>query len=121
VVLTSTLNQALSDYVAPDVELVLSLVNNAGGGAPTQWTCLQLPTSDAHTCSGDSGGYILRGTSSILRGWVYFDLLTFCRPSPPDYMTVISGTDRGALTLFFASHESSFKVPSDVIRWQRTA
>jgi hypothetical protein len=120
VVLTSTLNQAFSDYVAPDVGLVVSPVYNAGGGAPTEGTCLQLPTSDAHTCSGDFGGHIQRGTSSILRGWVYFDLLTFCRPSPPDYMTVVSGTDRGALALFFASHESSFTVPSDVIRWQRT-
>jgi hypothetical protein len=34
-------------------------------------------------------------------------------PSPPDYMRVISGTGRGALALFFALHESSFKVPSD--------
>eukprot|EP00966_Prymnesium_polylepis_P017012 392640-Prymnesium_polylepis.1 len=28
-------------------------------------------------------------------------------------MRVTSGTGRGALALFFASHESSFKVPSD--------
>jgi hypothetical protein len=34
-------------------------------------------------------------------------------PSPPDYMREISGTGRGALALFFTSHESSFKVPSD--------
>jgi hypothetical protein len=43
----------------------------------------------------------------------YLDFLAFCRPSPPDYMRVILGTSRGALALFSASHESSFKVPSD--------
>jgi hypothetical protein len=29
------------------------------------------------------------------------------------HMTVISGTSRGALTIFFASHDYNFKVPSD--------
>jgi hypothetical protein len=43
----------------------------------------------------------------------YLDVLAFCKPSPPDFMRVISGTGRGALALFFPSHESSFKVPSD--------
>jgi hypothetical protein len=39
--------------------------------------------------------------------------LAFSGSSPPDYMRVISGTSHGALALFFASHGSSFKVPSD--------
>jgi hypothetical protein len=112
VVLTNTLNQDLSDYVGPDVELVVSPVNNAVEPA-TQLTCLQLLTPDALTRLGDSGGYIRRGISRILRARAYLDLLAFCRPSPPDYMRVISGTGREALALFFASHESIFKVSSD--------
>jgi hypothetical protein len=112
VVLTSTLNQDLSDNVGPDVELVVSPVNNAVAPA-TQLTCLQLPTPDAFTRLGDSGGHIQRDISRILRARAYLDLLAFWRPSPLDYMKVISGTCRGALALFFASHESSFKVPSD--------
>jgi hypothetical protein len=112
VVLTNTLNQNLSDYTGPDVELVVSTVNYAVAPA-TQVTSLQLRTPDALTRLGDSGGHIQRGISRILRGRAYLDLLAFYRPSPPDYMRVISGTGRGALALFFASHESSFKVPSD--------
>jgi hypothetical protein len=57
VVLTNPLNRELSDYVGPDVELVVSPVNNAGAPA-TQLTCLQLPTPDALTRSGDSGGHL---------------------------------------------------------------
>jgi hypothetical protein len=56
VVLTNTHNQDLSDYVGPDVELV-SPVNNAVAPA-TLLTCLHIPTSDALTRSGDSGGHI---------------------------------------------------------------
>jgi hypothetical protein len=112
VVLCNTLNQDLSDYVGPDVELVVSHANNVGAPA-TQLTCLQLPTPDPLTRSGGSGGHIQRGLSRSLRARSYLDLLAFCRPSPPDYMRVISGTGRGALALFFASHESGFKVPSD--------
>jgi hypothetical protein len=111
-VLTNTLNQDLSDYVGPDVELVLSPVNNAVAPA-TQLTCLQLPTPDAPTRLGDSEGHIQRGTSRILWARAYLDILAFCKPSPPEYMRVISGTGRGALALFFASHEPDFKVPSD--------
>jgi hypothetical protein len=111
-VLTNTLNQELSDYVKPDVELEVSPVNNAVAPA-TQLTYLQLPTTDALTRLGDSGGHIQRRISRILRARAYLDLLAFCRPSPPDYMRVISGTGRGALGLFFASHESTFKVPSN--------
>jgi hypothetical protein len=59
------------------------------------------------------GGHVQRGISRILRARAYLDLLVFCRPSPPNYMRVISGTGRGNLALFFASHESIFKVPSD--------
>jgi hypothetical protein len=55
--LTNTLNQDLSDYVGPDVELVVSLVNNAVAPA-TLVTCLQLPTPDVLTRLGDSGGHI---------------------------------------------------------------
>jgi hypothetical protein len=72
VVLTNTLNQDLSDYVGPDVELV-SPVNNAVALA-TMLTCLQIPTSDALTRSGDSGGHIQRGISRILRARAYLHL-----------------------------------------------
>jgi hypothetical protein len=112
VVFTNTLNQDPFDYVGPDVELVVSPVNNAVASA-TQLTCIQLPTPDALTRSGDSGGYTQRGISRIRRARAYLDILAFCRPSPPDYMRVISGTGRGALPLIFASHESNFKVPFD--------
>jgi hypothetical protein len=67
VVLTTTLNQDLFDYVGPDVEFVVSPVINAVAPA-TQLTCLQLPTSDALTRSGDFGGHIQRGISRILFG-----------------------------------------------------
>jgi hypothetical protein len=77
----------------------------------TQLTCLQLPTPDAR--SGDSGDHIQRGISCIFRARAYLDLLAFWTPSPPDYMRVTSGTGRGALAIFFASHEPNFKVPSD--------
>jgi hypothetical protein len=58
VVLTKTLNQDLSDYVGPDVELspVVSPVNNAVAPV-TQLTSLQLPTLDALTRSGHSTGH----------------------------------------------------------------
>jgi hypothetical protein len=112
VLLTNTLNQDLSDYVGPDVELVVSPVNNAVARA-TQLICLQLPTPDALTRLGECGGHIQRGISCILRARAYLDLLAFCIPSPPDYMRVISDTGRGALAIFFASHESIFKVSID--------
>jgi hypothetical protein len=92
--------------------LVVSPVKNAVAPA-TQLTCLQLPTPDALTRSGDSKGHIQRGISRILRAKAYLDLLAFCQDSPPDYMRVISGMGCGALALVFASHESNFKVPSD--------
>jgi hypothetical protein len=43
----------------------------------TQLTSLQLPTPDALTRLGDSGGHIQRGISSILRARAYLDLLAF--------------------------------------------
>jgi hypothetical protein len=103
VLLTNTLNHNLSDYARSDVELVVSPVNNAVAPA-TQLTSQQLPTPNALTCLGDFGGNIQRGISRILRPRAYLDLLPFCRPSPPDYMRVISGTGRGVLAIFFASH-----------------
>jgi hypothetical protein len=113
VVLTNTLDhQDLPDYVGPDVEVVVSPLNTTVAPA-TQLTCQQLPTPDGLTRSGNSGGHIRRGISRILRARAYLDLLALCRPSLPNYMRVISGTGRGALILFFSSHESSFKVPSD--------
>jgi hypothetical protein len=45
---------SLSDYAGPDVDLVVSPVNNAVTPA-TQLTCLQLPTPDALTRLGDYG------------------------------------------------------------------
>jgi hypothetical protein len=74
VVLTNTLNQNLSDYAGPDVELVVSPIHNAVPPA-TQSTCLQLPTTLALTRLGDSGGHIQRGISRILRARAYLDLL----------------------------------------------
>jgi hypothetical protein len=113
VVLTNILNQDLSNYARLDVELVVSSPVNHAVAPATQLTCLQLPTPDALSRPGDPGGHIQRGISRILRARAYLDLLAFCRHSPPDYMRVISCTGRGDLALFFASHESSFKVPSD--------
>jgi hypothetical protein len=82
VVLTNTLNQNLSDYYAgPDVELVVSPVNDAVAPA-TQMTCLQLPTPDALTRLGDLGGHIQRGISRILRARAYLDLLAFLHTFP---------------------------------------
>jgi hypothetical protein len=112
VVLTKKLNQELSDYyVGPDVELVVSPVNNAVTPA-TQLTCLHCPTPDALIRLADSGGHSQRFIS-LIRARAYLNLLALRRPSPPDYMRVISCTGCGALAIFFASHESSFKVPSD--------
>jgi hypothetical protein len=111
VVLTNTVNQDLADYAGPDVELVVSPVNNAVASA-TQLTCLQLLSPDALSRLGDSGGHIQRGISRILRARVYLDILAFCIPSPPDYMREILGTGRGAVAFLSASYESSFKVPS---------
>jgi hypothetical protein len=112
-VLTNTLNQDLSDYVGPNVELVVSPIDNAAA-CPIQLICLLLPTSDALTRSGDFGSHIIhRDMSSIFRAHAYLDLMAFCKPYPQDYMRVISGTGRGALAIFLASHESSFKLPSD--------
>jgi hypothetical protein len=73
VTLTNTLNQDLSDYFGLDVELVVSPVNNPVALA-TQLTCLQLPTPDALTRSGDSGGHIQRGILRILRARAYLEL-----------------------------------------------
>jgi hypothetical protein len=119
VVLTNTLNQDLSDYARPDVELVVSPVKNAVAPA-TQSTCLQLPTPDTLTRLGDSRGHIKRGMSRILRARAYLDLLTFCRPSPPDYMRVILGTGRGALALFSLHMSQVSRCHPIAIRWQPT-
>jgi hypothetical protein len=74
VVSTNTLNQDLSDYVGHDVELVVYPINNAVAPA-TQLTCLQLPTPNALTRSGVSGGHIQHGIACILRARAYLDLL----------------------------------------------
>jgi hypothetical protein len=79
VLLTKTLNQNLSDYARPDVELVVSPVNNAVAPA-TQLTCLQLRTPDALTRLGDFGGHIQRAFCAFfvpgptLRFWRFEDL-----------------------------------------------
>jgi hypothetical protein len=90
-VLINTLHVDFSDCDGPDVELVVSPVDNAAVSV-SHFTCLQLPTPDAHTRSGDFGGHILWGISRILRARAYLDLLVFYRPSLPDSMRVISGT-----------------------------
>jgi hypothetical protein len=119
VVLTNTLNQDLSDCGGPDVELVVSPANTAVAPA-IQLTCLQFPTPDALTRSGDSGGHIQRGISRILRARAYLDLLAFCRPSPTEYMKVTSGTGRGAWLSFLLHTSRVSWCHSVVIRWQRT-
>jgi hypothetical protein len=106
-VLTNTLKHDMSDCAGPDVELVASQVDNAAASA-AHLTWLPLPAPDALTHSGHSVGhfvYCLCPTG--------LDLLAFCRPSTPDNILVISDTGRGALAIFFASHELSFKAPSD--------
>jgi hypothetical protein len=75
-------------YDGHGVELVVFPVDNTAASAP-QLTCLQLPTPDALTRSGDFGGHIQRSTSGRLRARAYLDLVAFCTPSPPDYMRVI--------------------------------
>jgi hypothetical protein len=109
---TKSRHYIISNHIHVRCRVVVSPVKKVEAPA-TQFTCLQLPTHDALTRSGDSGGHIQRDISRILRARAYLDLLASCRPSSPDYVRVISGTDRGALALFFTSHESSFKVPSD--------
>jgi hypothetical protein len=79
-----------------------------GGRGRCRRACERTPLWGPRRCAA-----VGRRIARILRARAYLDLLTFCRPSPSDYMRVISGTGHGALALFFASHESSFKVPSD--------
>jgi hypothetical protein len=55
-VLINTLNQDLSEYDGPDVELVVSPANNNKVAPATQLTCQQFPTPDALTRQGDYGG-----------------------------------------------------------------
>jgi hypothetical protein len=57
-VLTSALNKDFSDYDGPDDEqLLVSPVDNAAASA-TRSTCLQIPSPDALTRTGDLGGHI---------------------------------------------------------------
>jgi hypothetical protein len=77
-VLTTTLNQDFFYYVGPDIEFVVYPVDNAAGSA-TQLSCLQLPSPDALTRSGDRGGQIQRGISRTLRSRAYLDLLDFLK------------------------------------------
>jgi hypothetical protein len=66
---------------------------------------MQLPTPDVLIRLGDSGGHIQRGISRILRVRAYLNnSLALCKPSPPDYVRVTSGTGRGALALFSGSY-----------------
>jgi hypothetical protein len=60
-VLTNALSKDLSDYVVPDVELVVSPVSSNAVAPATQLNCLHLATPDAITCSWDSGGHIQCG------------------------------------------------------------
>jgi hypothetical protein len=64
-VLTSTLSKDLSDYDSPDVELVVSPLDNAAASANDS-TCLQFPPLDALTRSGDYGATF----SGALRAFV---------------------------------------------------
>jgi hypothetical protein len=61
----------------------------------------------------DRKGHLKRGISRILKARAFLDLLAFCGPSPHGHMRVVSGNGREALATFFASHASSFRVPSD--------
>jgi hypothetical protein len=80
VVLTNSLNQDLFDYIGPNIDLVLSCVDNAAASA-TKLTSLLRPTPDFFTRSGDSGGRIRRIISQIP---LARPTLAFCIPSPPD-------------------------------------
>jgi hypothetical protein len=79
VVLTHTLNKDLSDYDGPGIELVVSPLSNAVAPA-TQLTCLQLPTPDAFTRSGDPGATFNGAfraffvTGPTLTSWCFVDL-----------------------------------------------
>jgi hypothetical protein len=112
-VLANTLfiSQDLSEYGCPNVELVVSPVENAAASA-TKLTCLQPPIPDVLIRSADFRGHIQRQILRIFRIRAYLELRASCRPSPPHYMRVISGTGRSALALFFASREHNFKMSS---------
>jgi hypothetical protein len=56
----------------------------------------------------------------MLRARDYLDLLAFCRPSPPDYIRVISGTGRGAWISFLLHMNPVSRCHPIVIRRQRT-
>jgi hypothetical protein len=102
VLMTSALNQYLSDFVGPDVELLVSPVDNIAAASATQLTYLQLKTPESLSRSGNFGGHIQwpGGILRILRARAYLYLMAFCKPSPPDYTRVISDAGRGALALF---------------------
>jgi hypothetical protein len=113
----------LFDHVGHDVELVVSHPASNAVALAAQLTCLQLPTPYALTCLGDSGGHIQWSISRILRARAYLYLFAFCKPSPPDYMRVISGTGRRVLALLvsFSLHMSPVsRFHPIAIRWQRT-
>jgi hypothetical protein len=79
VVLTNTMNQDLYDYGEPDVDLLVSPVNNAVATA-TQLTCLQLPTPDLLTRLGDYGSTFNGASRAFfvpgptLTSWRFVDL-----------------------------------------------
>jgi hypothetical protein len=80
VVLSNPINQDLSDCARPDVEIVVSPVNNAVMPA-TQLTCQQLPTPDALTRLGYSGGHI-QGVDSTFWGFDTFEYICHTRNAP---------------------------------------
>jgi hypothetical protein len=92
-VLTNTIIHDLSDYVGPDVKLVVSRPVDNTAASVTQLTCLQLLTPDALTRSGNFGGHIQRGVSRILRARAYLDLLALSKSSPLYYMWLNFGNE----------------------------
>jgi hypothetical protein len=111
-VLATTLDKDLSKYVGHDVELFPSRAASPAAVAP-RMTCLQAPTPDALTRPSDTKGHVQRGISRIVKARVFLDLLAFCGPSPLNYLSIVLGTDHGALAMVFASHESSFRGSSN--------
>jgi hypothetical protein len=112
VLATARDQQDLSGYGGHDVEFVPSHSASPVALAP-RMTCLQAPTPGALNRPSDTNGHLKRGISRTLKARIFLNRLTLCGLSTPDYMRVISETGRASLALFYASYESSFRIPHD--------
>jgi hypothetical protein len=110
-VLATTLDQDLPDYERLKDEFVPSHAATSAALAP-RMICLQVLTPDALNRPSNTKGHLYCGISRNIKARAFLNLLAICDPSPTDYMRVVSGTGSEALAMFFASHKSSFHVPS---------